>query len=207
MQKISDQSVLTRLLDWLYDRAIKGVPGFDSAVEMSEEYAAGTGSLADRADSLIRWQVAKAGTSGFLSGLGGVLTLPVAVPANITSVMYVQLRMIAAIAHLGGHDVKSDRVRTLAYACLCGNAAKDVLKEVGVSMGTKLTTAAIERLSFETIKAINRAVGFRLVTKFGETGVINLGRAVPIVGGIIGGSFDSVTTNTVGNIARDTFIH
>jgi hypothetical protein len=74
-------------------------------------------------------------------------------------------------------------------------------------MGTKLTTAAIERLSFETIKAINRAVGFRLVTKFGETGVINLGRAVPIVGGIIGGSFDSVTTNTVGNIARDTFIH
>ena len=47
---------------------------------------------------------------------------------------------------------------------------------------------------------------FRLVTKFGEKGAINLGKAVPLVGGIIGGSFDSITTNTIGNVARDTFI-
>jgi hypothetical protein len=44
------------------------------------------------------------------------------------------------------------------------------------------------------------------VTKFGEKGVINLGKAVPIFGGLIGATFDSVATNTIGNIARNTFI-
>ena len=38
-------------------------------------------------DNFISWQVAKCGTSGFLTGLGGLITLPVAIPANIASVL------------------------------------------------------------------------------------------------------------------------
>lgn len=64
----------------------------------------------------------------------------------------------------------------------------------------------IQSISKEVIFAINKAVGFRLLTKFGTTGVINLGKAVPFVGGIIGGTLDGVSTNTIGNIARDLFI-
>jgi hypothetical protein len=40
--------------------------------------------------------------------------------------------MIAAIAHMGGHDPKDDRVKTLVCASLCGNAAKDFIKEVEI---------------------------------------------------------------------------
>lgn len=148
----------------------------------------------------------KAGTSGFLTGLGGILTMPVAIPANLASVMYVQIRMIAAIAHMGGHDLKNDKVKSLVYACLAGNAAKDILKDIGIVVGTKLTTQAIKNISGKTIVAINQKVGFRLLTKFGEKGVVNMGKAVPVVGGIIGGTFDSVATNIIGSIARDTFI-
>ncbi|HEA1012053.1 TPA: EcsC family protein, partial [Escherichia coli] len=60
--------------------------------------------------------------------------------------------------------------------------------------------------SRETITAINKRVGFRLLTKFGEKGAINLGKMIPLVGGVIGGTFDGVSTNLVGNIARKTFI-
>ena len=49
-------------------------------------------------------------------------------------------------------------------------------------------------------------MGFRLLTKFGEKGAINMGKAVPLLGGLIGLTFDSVATNTIGNTARDTFI-
>ena len=66
--------------------------------------------------------------------------MPVAIPANITSVLYVQIRMIAAIAHLGGHDIRSDQVQTLVYACMCGKAATDVVKGTGIMLGTKLET-------------------------------------------------------------------
>ncbi|MBF0234565.1 MAG: EcsC family protein [Desulfamplus sp.] len=155
---------------------------------------------------LIRWQIAKAGTSGFVTGLGGIITLPIAIPANIASVIYVQIRMIAAIAYMGGYDIHDDRVKSLVYLCLCGSAATDVIKGVGIQIGTKLSVSAINKISGATLTKINQAVGFRLLTKFGQTGAINLGKAVPIIGGVIGGTIDSITTKTIGKVATNTFI-
>lgn len=200
------QGKVLTALNWAYEKALVGFPGVDSAEDMASEYRKGTGSQTDQANSLIRWQVTKAGTSGFLSGLGGLITLPVTIPANVASVMYVQIRMIAAIAIMGGHNVKDDRVRSLVYACLTGNAIKDVLKDAGLIVGMKLGTKAIENISGKTIIAINHKIGFRLVTKFGEKGVVNMGKMVPILGGIIGGTIDATTTNIIGNVARNTFI-
>ena len=203
--KVSEGKIM-QVLEWSYEKAINGVAGLDSASELAQSYIKSSASRNDQANSLIRWQNTKAGTSGFLTGLGGIITMPVTIPANVASVIFVQMRMIAAIAHIGGHDIRDDRVKALVYACLTGNAAKDILKDIGIVAGTKLTTSAIKNISGKTIVAINQKVGFRLVTKFGEKGVINLGKAVPFVGGIIGATFDSVATNTIGNIARDTFI-
>lgn len=107
---------------------------------------------------------------------------------------------------MGGYEVKSDKVRTLVYACLCGNAAKAVLKQVGVQLGNKLSEQAVKNISATVLTKINETVGFRLITKFGEKGVINLGQAIPIVGGLIGGTIDAVSTNTIGNVARNIFI-
>ncbi|WP_421240392.1 EcsC family protein [Aeromonas enteropelogenes] len=204
-ERLSESKVM-QALDWAYEKAVNGVPGLDSASELAESYMSKGGSLLEQSNSLIRWQNTKAGTSGFLTGLGGIITMPVTIPANITSVLYVQIRMIAAIAYIGGHDLNDDRVKSLVYACLAGNAAKDILKDIGIVVGTKLTTNAIKNISGKTIIAINQKVGFRLLTKFGEKGVINLGKAIPLVGGIIGATFDSIGTNVVGNVARDTFI-
>lgn len=200
------ESKVMQALDWAYDKAVNGVAGLDSASELAADYMKQEGSRTDQVNSLIRWQNTKAGTSGFLSGLGGLITMPITIPANITSVMYVQIRMIAAIAQMGGHDLKDDRVKSLVYACLTGNAAKDILKDIGIVVGRKITENAIKNISGKTITAINQKVGFRLLTKFGEKGVINLGKAVPLLGGVIGATFDSVATNVIGNIARETFI-
>jgi hypothetical protein len=200
------QDAIMHALDFAYDKAVNGVAGVDSAIEIADTYAKGEGSKIDQANALIRWQIAKAGTSGFLTGLGGLVVLPVTIPANIASVMYVQVRMIAAIAHLGGHDLKDDRVKALVYVCLTGNAAKDVLKDVGIVVGMKVAQNAIKGISGKTITAINQKVGFRLLTKFGQTGAVNLGKAVPVVGGVVGAAFDSASTKLIGKIARDTFI-
>lgn len=206
MAKNLTESAIMSVLDFAYDKAVNGVSGMDSASEIAESYMKSGGSKLDQANSLIRWQNTKAGTSGFLTGLGGIIIMPVTIPANIASVIYVQVRMIAAIAHLGGYDLKDDRVKALVYACLAGNAAKDILKDVGIVVGKKVVENSIKKIGGETIKKINQWIGFRLLTKFGEKGVINLGKAVPLVGGIVGGTFDSISTNVIGNVARDTFI-
>lgn len=200
------ESKIMEVLNWSYDKAVNGVVGLDSAYDLAKDYKKTDDSLYNQVNSLIRWQNTKAGTSGFITGLGGIITLPVAIPANVASVMYVQIRMIAAIAHMGGHNLNDDRVRSLVFVCLTGNAAKDILKDVGIVVGKKIAENAIKNISGKTITAINKKVGFRLLTKFGEKGAINLGKTIPLFGGIVGATFDSITTNTIGNIARDTFI-
>ncbi|KML40667.1 EcsC family protein [Cytobacillus firmus] len=195
-----------KALDWSYDKAINGgVPGMDTAIELADSYLQKGGTLDEKVKSLILWQNTKSATSGFLTGLGGLITLPVAVPANITSVILVQMRMVAAIAHMGGYDLKDDQVKSFVYACLAGNAAKDILKNAGVQIGKKLAVTGIKKIPFEVIRKINQAVGFRLLTKFGEKGIVNLGKMVPLAGGIIGGTVDAVATNTIGNVAHKLF--
>jgi hypothetical protein len=182
------------------------MPGLDSAIELAEDYQSRGGTPETQAKSLIRWQISKAGTSGFLTGLGGVFTMPVTIPANLASVLFIQMRMIASIAYLGGHDLKDDRVKSLVYACMAGNGAKEILKDIGIVIGTKMTKVAIGKISGKTIVAINKKVGFRMLTKFGSKGAVNLGKAVPLVGGIVGGAFDTVTTDIIGKMAKKTFI-
>lgn len=199
------ESKMMEVLDWSYDKAINGLPGMETVDELANKYITKYNSVDESIDKFIKWQQAKCATSGFLTGLGGILTLPVAIPANITSVIYVQVRMIATIAKMRGYDLKDDQVQTLVYVSLTGQAAADILKQAGIKIGTKMSTVLIKRMPIEIIKQINKRVGFRLVTKFGEKGVVNLGKVVPIVGGVIGGTVDLVGTGTIGKIAKEIF--
>ena len=202
---------IQELLDTCYGKAINGIPGASKPIdELVEDYLSHSDGTEAAAKSLIRNQLIKTTTSGALSAAAGFLTLPVtlaAIPANIANVIYVQIRMVAAIAKLGGYDTKSDQVQTLVYACLAGTAASDILKEAGITLGTKLANAAVQKIPFEVIKKINQAVSFRLVTKFGETGLVNLGKLVPFAGVVIGGAFDYTTTKIIADNAYRQFIN
>ena len=203
-----NENTMVKVLDSIYSNVIDGLPGAETAEELAREYLRESGTLSEKADSLIRWQIAKCSTSGFLTGIGGFLTLPVAIPANLASVIYVQLRMIAAIAYMGGYNPRDDKVKTLAYVCLCGNQAGEIIKEsLAVPLAKAMATAAIKQIPAQVLKNINKRVGVRLVTKFGEKGIINLGKAIPLFGGIIGGTIDGVTTNTIGETAKKCFIN
>ncbi|MDN3015779.1 EcsC family protein [Paenibacillus sp. BSR1-1] len=205
--KALTQEAIIDALDWSYDKAINGgIPGMDTALELADNYLKKKGSLEEQVNSLIRWQNTKSAASGFLTGLGGIITLPVAVPANIASVLFVQIRMVAAIAHMGGYNLKDDEVKSFVYLCLVGNGAKEIAKNTGIVIGQKLAINGIKKIPSAVITKINQAVGFRLLTKFGETGAINLGKVVPFLGGVIGGTVDAITTNAIGDVARNIFI-
>ncbi len=98
------QGKMMQLLDWSYEKALNGLPGTPDAFELANSYLSKHSSVEKSVDALIRMQNTKATTSGFLTGLGGMITLPVAIPANMASVIYVQIRMVAAIAVMGGYD-------------------------------------------------------------------------------------------------------
>lgn len=207
MQKVLSQADMMNLLDSLYSKCIQGIPMISSPVEkMADDYLQHNATVEDAAKDMINKQVIKCTTSGFITNLGGVITLPVTIPANVGSVMYVQMRMIACAAYMAGYDVHTDQVQTLVYACLAGVSVMEVAKKVGIKIGQKGLENLIDKIPGKVLIAINRKVGFRMLTKFGETGAINLGKAIPVVGGVIGGGFDFIDTKFIGNRAYNQFI-
>lgn len=197
--------VLSNILDKIYNATLQGMPETKTCYDLADEYLSKYSSAEDAIDNFVKWQVRKCTTSGFVTSLGGIFTLPVAIPANLTTVWYIQLRMIATIAIISGFNPSDDEVQTLAYLCLTGASLAKVCKEAGIQAGKQFAIGAIEKIPVEIIHKINRLAMQRLVTKFGTTGVINLGKMVPLVGGVIGGSFDFVGTKTVAHKAKDVF--
>ena len=197
---------MMNLLDSCYEKALEGVlPGERTVMELAEDYLAKSSSREKAIDKLIGYQTVLCGTNGFITGLGGLLVLPVAIPANVAGVIYAQLRMIAAIAHINGYDIYSDQVRTIAYACLTGSSAANILKNVGIKISEKMAVNALKKVPRAILRKINQQVGFRLVTKFGQKGLVNVVKMMPLVGGVVGGVFDTGMTLTIGNIAKKVF--
>lgn len=208
--KLIKQSLekVEKALDILYSGAINGVPKFlDSAYELAEDYRDSyPNDLNKQISSLIRNQCMRSGASGFISNAGGVITLPIALPVNITSVLYIQLRMIAAIAILCGYSPKNDRVKTILLLCLIGDSIKNGLKKAGVKFTTKVGYKTISKIPGEVIKKINKTIGFRLLTKCGSKGIVNFAKLVPVAGAVVAGGFDFLFTKKVGNYTKNIFM-
>ena len=147
---------------------------------------------------MIALQCTKSTVSGFVTGFGGIITLPVTLPANITSVLAVQMRKIAATAYMAKYDITSDQVQTLVYACLAGVSVAEIFKKAGIQFGVKFGKALVEKIPGKVLVKINQKVGFRFLTKFGTKGIINIGKMIPVVGAVIGGGFDLVETSIIG---------
>ncbi len=202
-----DSSKMVGIMDEIYTKAINGIPKISRSVdEIAAEYMNRYNDAKTAARELSRYQIAKCGTTGFITGLGGLITLPVAIPANVGRVIYVQIRMIAAIARIGGFDIHSDQVQTLVYTCLTGNAISDVIKQTGIRMGEKLSESVIARIPAKVLTMVNQKVGFKLIAQFGSEGAINLMEFVPVAGGVIGGAIDIASTRIIANNAITVFI-
>lgn len=92
-----------KLLDALYSKAVDGLGKVSPPIEQfAFDYVSKSGDVKEAAKKMIKAQIAKCTTSGIVAGFGGLIILPIAIPANISSVMYVQMRMIACLAYMAG---------------------------------------------------------------------------------------------------------
>jgi hypothetical protein len=200
-------SLIQSSIDHLYELVIKGIPGIDSAPALAARYQKPGESQMQSARALVRGQLSKAGASGFLTGLGGLITLPVALPANLASVLYIQVRMIAAIAHLGGYNLRDEKVKTLVLVCVAGNIGRDILQDAGIKLSKNLTTHILEHVSEKVLLSINQKIGFRLLAAGGTKGLVKISKVVPLVGGIVGGGIDIAATKLAGKMALASFFN
>ena len=195
------------ILGSIYKNSINGIPRVSKPIdEFSNEFLNASSDIRIAAQKMIDNSIMKCTTSGFLTGFGGLITLPVALPANVTSVLYVQMRMIASLAYMAGLNVNDDSVQTLVYACLAGVSVAEIVKKAGIQFGQKLSNAMIKKIPGKALTKINQKVGFRFVTKFGQKGIVNLVKMIPLAGALVSGGFDFAETKVIAKRAYKEFI-
>ena len=171
----------------------------DEALGQSPDPEAAVGVIAAR-------HLRIAGASGFVTSLGGFVTLPVALPANVAGFYLLATRMTAAIAAARGYDLSQRPIRTAVLLTLVGADADDLLARAGIAAPTgRLTALATQRLPGPALMVVNKAVGFRILSTAGRDVFSRFGRAVPVVGGAVGAGMDAWLIHRIAEHAKEEF--
>lgn len=182
----------TRLIERLLDIGIDGKGPFKSAHEVAAKALAESHDDPKRAIKAIRRDHRQLGAAGgFATGLGGFFLLPVSLPANVLEFYLLGTRMTAAIAKVRGYDIDQPEIRSAVLLTLAGADSEDLLKKAGLlAPGGQLASVALDRLPAPALMVLNKAVGFRLLSRIGQGSIAKLGRGVPVLGGVAGGAID-----------------
>lgn len=196
-----------KLVDNLLDIGIDGKGPFDPALTVARKaMAKHPGDPEEAVDDLVSSHLRLAAAEGFVTSLGGFFTLPVSLPANVVAFYALATRMTAAIAHVRGYDITNEQIRTAVLLTLVGADADDLLAKAGiVAPAGRLTNLAAQRLPGPALMMVNKAVGFRLLSTATTKTLSRLGRAVPLVGGVVGGALDGWLIRRVAENARREF--
>ncbi len=196
-------SIASSYVRSMLDKAIDGVGPLRSAAATADSRLVDAGGdVEDAVKALLRLHVGLAGVQGFVTNLGGVAALAVAMPANVVGVTLVQCHLVAGIAHLRGYDLVDARVRNGILACMLGeDEVRDLVRTssfpsspMGIATSPVHDPVLDEMISREvTTDLIARTAGRRAVTM--------VGRRVPLLGGVVGGGSDAFMTWQIGQYA------
>ena len=202
-----DQEKLLLLLNSLYSKVLDGIPVISRPLEnFANAYIYKSTTRRGAAKKLIDAQVIKCLTSGVVTGFGGIITLPVTIPANVASVLYFEMRMAAALAYIGGYDTESSETRALVFACLSDVNVSHVLVKNNATAEKKFAYSIGKKIPEKTLVAINERVALKLLSKLGTKGAANVGKMIPLFGAGLGGVLDLAESRMIGDRAYRWFI-
>ena len=202
-----DPGAVDKLLGLLIDVGLDGAGPVPPITRVAERALAKAGGDREKAiAALARATTVRGGVGGFVTGIGGFVTMPVSLPVNVAEFYLQAVRMVGSIATLRGYDVHEPRVRTAVLLTLVGSDADEVLKKAGMATaGSRATSYALKGLPPAALMVVNKAVGFRLMRGVSEKLLSRLGRGVPVAGGLVGGGIDGYMMKKIADHAMKEF--
>jgi hypothetical protein len=188
----------------ILERAIDGSGPFKGAAAAADaRLVQARGDVEDAVRDLIDAHVRMAGVQGFLTNIGGAVTLPVMIPANVTGLALLQCHLVAGVAHLRGYDLDDPRVRNAILACMIGEDGVHLLIRRKRIPSTPMALATSPVHDPQLDKRIGTIVTAELWTRItGRRAALMVGRRVPLLGGGVGAFADGFSTYQVGSYAE-----
>jgi hypothetical protein len=186
-----------------FQRAVDGVgPLRGAAASADHQLAAHDGSVDKAVRALVDSHVRLAGLQGFITNLGGLITMTVSIPANISGLALLQCHLVAGIAHLHGYDLKDPRVRNAAMACLLGQDGIKTLVKRKKLPSTPMGIATAPQHDPELDRRIATEVAGELIARVaGKKTISMIARRTPVLGGGVGAVTDGYATYVIGGYA------
>jgi EcsC family protein len=186
-----------------FERAVDGFgPLKGAAASADAKLEKHHGDRARAIGDVVDSHVSLAGMQGFLTNIGGLVTMTVTIPANVSGLALLQAHMVGGIAHLRGYDLTDPRVRNAVLACMLGQDSVTTLIK-----GRKLPSSP---MAIATAPAYDPVLDQRIASHVaadllervaGKRTLATLGRKVPVFGGGIGLVSDGLATFQVGRYA------
>lgn len=201
-----DEGPIHRVIGMLVDIGLDGRGPIRSSGHIAAKALREEGSADEAVDAVARGATIGGGIGGFVTGVGGFVTMPIALPANVLEFYVQATRMVGSIATLRGYDLSDERIRTAVLLTLVGSDSHDVLKKAGMSTGGgRLATLATRGMPPAALMVVNKAVGFHLMRGVGLKALGRFGRGIPIAGGFIGGGVDAWMMKRIADHAMREF--
>ena len=202
-----DADSVTRLITRILTIGIDGAGPYESAEAVARKALdASSGNRADAVDRVISQHLVSGAAGGFITGLGGFVTMAFAIPANLFTFYVQATRMTAAVAWLRGYDVADPRIRTAVLLSEMGANAHDILRKAGISTaGSTAVNLLSQNIPRSAVMMIQKAVGFRMLRLAGVRAFGRLGKLVPVVGGVVGGGVDYMMMRAIAEQAKGEF--
>ena len=188
-------------------RALNGVgplPAASSAAD--KQLAEQDGDVEAAIREVIENHVRLSAGQGFVTNVGGVVTMAATVPANIAGLAVLQCRMVAGIAHLRGYDLEDKRVRNALLLCVLGEETVTGLVQRRKLPGNPMTVATAPAYDPTMDKLVAAEVTSALVGRVvGKRAASAVVRRIPLAGGVWGASADAYATWQIGRYAERQF--
>jgi hypothetical protein len=199
---------LERVVTMVRDVGLDGKLTYSSAAEVARRARRGRGKRRPEVAvrRLVRSHRRGVTVGGFLTGLGGFITLPILLPTNVVEFYIQATRMVGAIAAVRGYDLEDEEIRVRVLAALLGEESGDVLKNVGLGPVTGVAARSVaKKLPTSPQSQVASAIGGRLLRRFGLRSVRLFGKAIPGLGAVLGALTDRAQLNKIAKAARASF--
>jgi hypothetical protein len=186
-----------------FDRAVDGFGPLRGAAAAADRKLAGAHGDRERAvRDVIDSHVQLAGAQGFVTNLGGLVTMALTIPANISGLALLQCHMTAGVAHLRGYDLADPRVRNAVLACMLGEDSISSLVKKRRLPSSPMAIATAPAYDEELDRRISTEVTTELIARVaGKRTMAVVGRRMPVLGGGVGLVADGYATYQIGRYA------
>jgi EcsC protein family len=184
-------------------RAIVGVGPLPPASKAADaQLREQKGDVEKAVHEVIENHVRYAAAQGFVTNLGGLVTIAITIPTNITGLALIQCRMIAGIAHLRGYDLADPKVKNAILVCLLGEEVVDRQVKAKKVPAPPMALATSPGYDAATDQDVAAVVAADLLAKVaGKRLAVTVSRRIPVLGGVVGMSVDGYTTWQIGRYA------